>query len=65
MIKKGDKFFELVCITSTEYNPNEEVEITYGFYSSLEIANNIKKECVAQAKGLNLEYKIKKHKINL
>ncbi len=64
-MKKGDKLFELICITSPEYNPNEEIEISLGFYSSYIIAVREKKICEKQAEEDNqdLKYEVKKHKI--
>ena len=65
-MKKGDKFFELVCITSPEYAPNEEIEVTLGYYSSRSIINKEKKICEKQVENYHdLRYTIKEHKIVL
>ena len=67
MIKKDDEIFELICITSCEYNPNELEEITLGYYSSQEKAIEQKSICEEQAREDNLyfEYEVKKHYIIL
>ena len=66
MVKKGDKIFELICISSPMYNPNEEIEVSLGFYSSYIIAVREKKICENQAEKDNqvlLKYEVQKHKI--
>ena len=67
MIKKGDEIWELVCITSCEYNPNELEEVTLGYYSSQEKANEQKDICEKQSESDNqdLQYKVEKHRIIL
>ena len=66
-MKRNDEVFELVCITSTEYEPNEEAEISLGFYSSEEIANRQKEECEIDAEEDNqdLKYEVKTHRVIL
>ena len=65
MIKTNDEIFELVCITPMEYNPNEYNEMSLGYYSSQELANEQKDICQRQANEelQNLEYTVKKHRI--
>jgi hypothetical protein len=67
MIKQGDEIWELVCITSCEYNSNELEEITLGYYSTQEKANEQKDICEKQAEesNLDLEYQVEKHRIVL
>ncbi len=67
MIVKDDEVFELVCITSVEYDPNEEVEMSMGFYSCQEIANWQKEKCELQAEEDNqdLKYEVKNHTVIL
>ena len=66
-MKKGDEIWQLICITSCEYNPNELEEITLGYYSSQEKANEQKEICEREAKEENqdLQYEVKKHRIIL
>ena len=67
MIKKGDEIWELVCITSCEYNPNELEEVTLGYYSTQEFANKQKDICIKQAEEDNqdFQYEIRKCRIIL
>jgi hypothetical protein len=67
MIKKGDEIWELVCLTSCEYNPEELTEVTLGYYSSQEKANEQKDICEKQAAEENqdLQYEVRKHRIIL
>jgi len=67
MIKKGDEIWELVCITSCEYNPNELEEIILGYYSTQEIANEQKEVCERQAEDdfQDLQYEVRKQRIIL
>ena len=67
MIKKGDEIYQLICISSCEYNPEELTEFTLGYYSSQEKANEQKEICEKQAEEDNqdLQYRVEKHRIIL
>ena len=67
MIKQDDEIWELVCITSCKYNPNELEEITLGYYSSQEKANEQKDICEKQAEEnyQDLTYEVRKHRVIL
>jgi len=66
-MKKGDEIWQLICVTSCEYNPEELTEFTLGYYSSQEKANEQKEICKREAEEDNqdLQYEVKKHRIIL
>jgi len=69
MIKKGDEIYQLICISSYGYAPEELTEFTLGYYSSQEKANEQKDICEKQAEEDNLiadlQYRVEKHYIIL